>query len=182
VEANCPTVLPVVWSSPLTVRAQGKEVLLDWQVSSQQDNDYFSVERSPDGVSFSTIGSLPGSQGEVARTNYTFTDQDPLSGVNYYRVRQVDVDGQYSFSNIALGLVDEISSILVYPNPVKDILYITGVYKPEEVITIHNAFGGLVYRGPAANGEILLSDFPSGIYVLKIGNQQPVKILKSGLY
>lgn len=78
----------------------GDEVLAEWATASEHDNDHFDVERSADGISFERIGSLPGAGNSVATLLYELPDTDPLCDVSYYRLRQVDVDGTSTLSNV----------------------------------------------------------------------------------
>ncbi|TVQ20351.1 MAG: hypothetical protein EA361_00165, partial [Bacteroidetes bacterium] len=89
--------LPVEWLS-FTAQPAGGEVLLSWQTATETNNDFFTVLRSSDGEHFQSLGRLSGAGNSNQVNSYTFTDVAPLSGVNYYRVRQTDFDGQYDYS------------------------------------------------------------------------------------
>ena len=67
--------------------------LLTWATAGEQNNDYFAIERSADGRSFTEVGRVHGSGTTDAEQYYSFTDEAPLPGLNYYRLRQVDFDG-----------------------------------------------------------------------------------------
>ncbi len=73
---------------------KGTKMSLEWITSSETNNNYFVVERSPDGVNFEDIGTKPGSGNSNAAMKYNFTDHHPLPGPNYYRLKQVDFDGK----------------------------------------------------------------------------------------
>lgn len=97
------------------------KVDLVWNVGMEQGNDYFSVERSIDGVAFESLAQLP-SRGDTRRLReYKFSDLRPNSDKNYYRIRQTDIDGQFSYSaTIEVGFTSDLSnSIAAYPVPVQ---------------------------------------------------------------
>jgi len=82
-----------------------EKVLLTWTTASELNNDYFEVQRSTDGVSFEKIGKVKGVGNSNTLVDYEFADRKPLSGLAYYRLRQVDFDGQFDFSNIVSVIV-----------------------------------------------------------------------------
>jgi hypothetical protein len=94
-------------------------VKLDWTTASETDNDYFSVERSLDGEFWSEIGQVKGSGTTTSVTAYTFTDHHPVVGYQYYRLMQVDFDGEFEYSKVILVLRNGDSSFTldVYPVP-----------------------------------------------------------------
>lgn len=93
---------------------------ITWETASEFNNDYFEVLRSNNGVDFFKIGRVQGSENSNQKINYQFIDLTPQMGLNYYRLKQVDFDGLYSFSRIKT--VDFNANlnhnIFIYPNPV----------------------------------------------------------------
>ena len=75
-------------------------VELSWTTASETGNDHFEVERSEDGNTFSRIGTVSGAGNSTALRQYQFNDASPLRGISYYRLRQVDFDGGYTFSDV----------------------------------------------------------------------------------
>jgi len=97
----------------------GEDNLLTWETASEHNNDYFTLERSRDGFDFSTLAVVQGAGNSSTNINYEQFDFDPYSGITYYRLKQTDFDGQFSYSQtIALnrGLENAIVSEL-FPNP-----------------------------------------------------------------
>lgn len=124
--------LSVVWERPNTLPVQfirfkaalqsNKTVLLNWKVASEHNNDYYLLERSSDGKSFSNLGTvkaqLNGNSAQVL--SYDFTDQSPVKGENYYRLTQVDKDGKASQLGVQVVVIDlKSKDWMIYPNPVK---------------------------------------------------------------
>jgi hypothetical protein len=95
-------VLPVTLSS-LAIQKQTNSVILKWQTASELNNDYFVVQHAVDGVNFSEIGKIKGTGNSNATTNYNFTHRNPSNGTNYYRLKQVDFDGNSTLSETAVA-------------------------------------------------------------------------------
>ncbi len=116
--------LPVRWLS-FTGTQEGDQIKLIWKTTSEINNDHFNVERSTNNKDFISIGTLPGSTDINQVNNYTFYDKHPFTGINYYRIKQTDINGNYDYSSLirvifsnmlAQGAVGQ--EILLSPNPV----------------------------------------------------------------
>jgi len=96
-----------------------KSVLLTWQTASELNSNYFIVERSNDGVNFENIAVINAAGNSNTLLTYSFTDNSPAIGNNYYRLKQVDVDAQYQyFKTVVVNLSDGSHSVIsIYPNP-----------------------------------------------------------------
>lgn len=116
--AQSPTPLPIELLE-FTGEMIGEDNLLKWITSSEHNNDYFTVEQSYDGIDFREIGTVTAAGNTIVETSYQLYDYSPRMGVNYYRLKQTDIDGAYSYSKtIALNRAQtfiEISEL--YPNP-----------------------------------------------------------------
>jgi uncharacterized delta-60 repeat protein len=126
--------LPVNFIS-FTATKQSNSVLLNWQTENEINNHYFSVEKSSDGNNFSTIGKVNSLGNSAKKQQYVFTDASPFNGENYYRLKQVDEDGKFTYSNITR--VDFIvpETFKLYPNPAKAIIRIDG-FDPSSLSSI----------------------------------------------
>lgn len=98
-DVSCATVLPVEMVS-FTAERSGNVSLLRWETSSELNNDYFAVERLNENGVFNTIGIVDGNGTTSQPSYYAFTDESPYAGVNYYRLRQTDFNGDYEYSPI----------------------------------------------------------------------------------
>ena len=95
----------------------GEEVHLQWRTATEQNNDFFTVERSQDGVTFAEVLRRPGAGNSSEVLTYRAVDAQPLLGRSYYRLRQTDFDGSFSFSpTVAVFMGTQ--ALTVYPNPV----------------------------------------------------------------
>ena len=111
------TVLPIELLS-FNAFARASTVELEWATASELDNDHFMVERSIDGNSFSAIGRVEGSGTSSTVTAYKLIDTAPFRGVGYYRLKQVDSDGSFTYSStvaVAFGSLAQMGA--PYPNP-----------------------------------------------------------------
>lgn len=95
-------------------------VWLSWTTDSEQNNAYFEIERSTDSRKWTSIGVVNGQGTSYQQHQYQFADDKPLTGTSYYRLRQVDVDGQWEYSQIAPVVFGTGLRLLVYPSPAKD--------------------------------------------------------------
>jgi hypothetical protein len=98
---------------------RNSEVLLSWQTTAEMNNDYFTVERSTDGLNFSAIGRVNGVGNSNSSRYYAFTDHQPTPMVNYYRLRQVNIDGTHKLTPpIVVRNTVVTSGFTIFPNPV----------------------------------------------------------------
>ncbi|MCF8283324.1 MAG: hypothetical protein K9J45_23210, partial [Bacteroidales bacterium] len=130
-------------------------VELNWRTASELNNEGFDIERSNDGRHWETLGFVPGHGTTQAEQSYAFTDERPLPGVNYYRLRQVDFDGKMEYSDIRSVMMEgSANGIAVYPNPVKDGLLNVDFAAEQEgtaTLRIFDASGKLLHREVLAN-------------------------------
>jgi len=95
-------------------------VRLSFSTATERNNDYFSIERSSNGLDFQSIGMIQGA-GNASKTSiYRFVDESPMDGLNFYRLKQVDFDGQFEHSNVVSVTVGKTGSISLSPLPAID--------------------------------------------------------------
>lgn len=105
----------------LSFKAQpnGNEVDLVWQTASEINNAYFTVERSSNGTEFQPITTVNGAGNSTETLTYESTDKNPLAGKSYYRLKQTDFNGDFTYSEVEIVTFNElISNVNLYPNPV----------------------------------------------------------------
>jgi hypothetical protein len=134
--------------------ADGGKVLLDWKTASEENNDYFIVERSKDGVDVERIGTIRGAGNSNEVLAYDMMDYQPYTGVSYYRLTQVDYNGQSeTFDWVAVHFeVKKEASVDVYPNPLTN-----GSLN----LNMHNITG---------NAQIIIYDFSGRVVYKEIKN------------
>lgn len=150
---------------------QGEDVKLTWQTQNEINNQGFEILRSIDSKSWFNIGYISGFGSSQTIQNYTYIDENPVNGISFYRLNQIDFDGKSELSNIIRVSMIEEAKIQIYPIPTQTIVNIKGI-SVETEYTIIRTNGQLVQSGqiyPDAN--INVQNLTNGIYFLKINNQ-----------
>ncbi len=99
--------------------------LLEWKTATEVNDSYFSVEHSTDGKNFSAIGKVEGHGTVSSQQTYQYTDETPAKGMNFYRLKQVDIDGNFTYSNIVAVNFNSIGTFKAFPDPVDKMIYLT---------------------------------------------------------
>ena len=139
---------------------------LDWSTATETNNDYFDLERSSDGIEFIRITTIDGNGNSSSTNNYKFLDSNPFDGTNYYRLKQTDFNGEYFYSSIVSIQNTNSATVLVYPNPSKDIVTID-ITDNFESLKIYNMLGELVYENSSNETKFQFNPISNGIYVVK---------------
>ncbi|MBI2271395.1 MAG: T9SS type A sorting domain-containing protein [Bacteroidetes bacterium] len=150
-------------------------VQLKWTTASETGNDYFTIERSMNAVDFEPIATLNGAGNSSRMLNYSYTDQYPYTGINYYRLKQTDFDGKYSYSAIAATEKNKNALGLLFPNPTTGAftVQLNGQNEDNVSVAIHDVLGREVYYTNAGvdelsgSGNLFVTPYetiPSGIY------------------
>lgn len=162
-------VVPVKWTY-FKGQPANKGIQLFWQTASETNNAGFEIHRSSDGRTWEKRGFIEGFGTTSKVQNYSWTDEQPLTGMNYYRLKQQDYDGRFEYSDvISVRLVVDGSHLAVRPNPVQSgevTLYFPETNFEEAHLEIFNSMGNLVQteRLPSNETTIQTSHLPKGIY------------------
>ncbi len=173
---NTTSPLPIELTT-LTALAQKRDILLHWETATERDNAYFAIERATDGNTFREIGQTPSLGNSRAPQTYNFTDPTPAKGINYYRLRQVDTDGRYSYSPVVTAIMDG-SFVRLSPTAATDLLRLTATEPSEETRTwqIFDTGGRLLQSGiweaESVQHELTISNLPQGHYALRLTDGQ----------
>ena len=162
---------------------EGRRVRLSWITASELNNDYFDVERSVDGLSFEVIGRETGAGTTQDIQEYEFIDNNPLSHTLHYRLRQVDYDGAFTYSQVVQveGSIQVAATVKVYPNPVANELHVDNVRGTMQLYTLA---GQLLheYRLERYENVLDVSGLDRGYYFAVIvdedGNRSSRRIVK----
>ncbi|MFT5997766.1 MAG: hypothetical protein ACI81P_000211 [Neolewinella sp.] len=167
-------ILPVDLTS-FTGHKSGKSVALDWTTASEDGNDNFSIERSADGVEFVGLGEVAGAGTSREANAYTFNDESPLEGQNYYRLRQNDFTGSFSFSNVVVVSFNggNQTFLEVSPNPASDHLQVklSGQWLDFARVVLMDMNGKVIsdkQQPTDASFDMELGRLPMGIYQLQV--------------
>lgn len=164
----------------VAVKKEGKVELL-WETTSEYDLESFTLEASRNGFDFEDLTDVAG-EGELNSVHdYTFLDEYAIEGYNFYRLRQNNMDGSFSYSDIVsaqLKSENEMLTVNAYPNPVTDVLFVQlpKAFKPQMMtIQIYNLNGQQVFQQYAeyAGGDIRLdlNDLYTGNHILRVSTK-----------
>lgn len=158
-------------------RMENEATVLNWETQSEENNDYFEVEHSSNGRDFYTLDKVEGYGNSTIVRNYEYIHNTPESGDNYYRLKQVDFDGRFEYSNI-IFIQNEMNNtpVTIYPNPAQDVLFIEGASK----MTFYDIHGRPVLQQTTeeAKASIDISNLEVGVYIIEISNDVNEKVIK----
>lgn len=171
------TILPIKLISFITVATQ-EGVEAQWITASETNNNYFTLERSKDGLEWEEVVKVPGAGNSTIEIKYNAVDQYPYAGNSYYRLKQTDKDGRISISKInKIKVADNRPALKTYPNPGIDNIYLEG--PPEDLKALHfydingRNVSKQVQMTPINGSKIRLniSALAPGMYLIRSGNK-----------
>lgn len=180
------TPLPIELLDFSAASLNNQYVKLTWQTAAEINNAFFTIERSNNGLDWKATQTIDGAGNTSTIRNYDAIDREPYSGLSYYRLKQTDFNGQYSYSNLVQVRIklDETSELKVYPNPTADQITILGKNLRKEELRIYNVFGqdvtSLSLQIGADQSRLVLdlSALSKGMYFLKTkATDNPIRLL-----
>lgn len=180
---NCGAVLPINLLS-FDARKDAENVLLNWKTESELNNSHFELEKSANGIDFEHFATVSAIQNSSKAGDYTFLDESPFSGISYYRLKQVDLDGKFAYSELVSVNFSEENAILVYPNPAKTQIQVVFGEKTNKKWQIFNVLGQNVSQKvkiakQTENAlELNLEQLSKGIYHFVFESGETVKFVK----
>jgi len=176
--------LPVELAS-FNASCNNEGILLSWVTYSETNNDYFTVEKSTDGITFIPVGHVKGAGNSNQVIGYSVTDSESESGMSYYRLKQTDFDGSISYSEIISADCSQNQfSLSISPNPVWEHIdiYVSGTDIQSIKISMINCIGQeIAIISTIADNKILVSfpeEIPAGQYIIKVSNDDNIKTCK----
>ncbi len=159
--------LPIETAAPLRAYVQENTIVLTWATATETNNAGFDIQKSKDGTNWEKIAWKNGQGNSTNQHDYRHIDNSPFIGINYYRLKQIDVDGAFSYSSVVSARYIN-RSIAVYPNPTKDIIHIS-LLSDETIddIALFDMAGRQVYHSMSGN-TLDVSTLPRGMYSIKI--------------
>jgi hypothetical protein len=166
-------VVPITWQF---IKAQliTNTTLVSWATSQETNTSKFELEHSVDGASFVKLGEVTAAGNSSTVSNYNYTHTKPITGFNYYRIKQIDIDGSFSYSVIVKVLnKNDIKQTIIAPNPVVDVL---NIVEPTTIfittVEVYDSKGALIIRKMVNADEqvysLPVSMLAKGNYVLKV--------------
>lgn len=150
------------------VSCNSESIIFNWSTLSELNNDYFVIEYSRDGIKFEEISTHDGAGNSNILINYEEILLNDLYEESYYRLRQVDFNGESSYSDVKI--IDcNTNKIIIYPNPSDGLISVKGVDK-NVLIEIFDGRGSMIYQSylSSSNSVFDLRAFASGVYTLKV--------------
>jgi hypothetical protein len=164
--------------------------LLHWATAREYNTSHFEIERSNNGMDFIKIGTLKSGNKKIENQIYQYWDQEPQTGINYYRLKQVDLDGTFTYTKtIAIdnqGIITSFEFQKIYPNPAQNLInfvFAVPASNSEIQIEVFDSNGKSVskntknYQKGIQNFNQNLSSFSKGLYILRISNLKTGQIL-----
>jgi hypothetical protein len=175
--------LPITLIS-FTAVLKTEGVRFNWSTSAEMNNDFFTIQKSKDETGWEDVLNVPGQGTSNITQFYSAYDQQPYTGISYYRLRQTDLDGKESYSLVvSVKSLEDISGISVYPNPVSNQLFIRFPSFGRYEIAVEGISGRNVRSAFPVSGidfSMDVSQFRPGIYFIQIlheGHSETKKIM-----
>lgn len=152
-------------------------IVLKWETASELNNMGFEIQRSVDGVNWSFIDWIDGHGTTLESQLYQYRDNYPLAKLNYYRLKQIDEDNEFDFSNvISIGLKSKNNpDFYVYPNPTDGQLFLKNIHLDRvESIKLKNYIGETVSEFSINDSQFDLSQLSDGIYFLQLKRNREI--------
>ena len=152
---------------------EDSDVKIVWQTLEERNNQYFVIEKSADGIHYQTVLKVDGNKNSTSLLTYTEYDFNPLAGISYYRLKQVDFDGSYSYSSVSAVNFNGNLNWTLFPNPSTDGSFtILSSFAASEIIsiTVTDITGDIVksFSGSDYQQEIKVSGLSGGLYIVSI--------------
>ena len=163
-----------------------KELIdIQWVTTSESNNDFFTIEKSKNGIEFIFVGNVNGAGNSNQMLHYSYFDNDPYSGVSYYRLKQTDFDGKFKYSKLVMveHYESDNPSLTIFPNPNsgENISIQMFIYADEEIllqifdINSFNKYSEIF--APKENGRKVLTfspaeKLPPGMYIISASSQR----------
>jgi hypothetical protein len=164
-------------------RLRGNEVLFDWATATEVNNERFEIEHSTDNQIFSLVGTVAGKGTSYEKNSYKLVDYYPNIGINYYRLKQIDYDGKYDYSEIVYVRNYLDTGISLYPNPAKEHITINSSnILTNQQFLVYDAMGRQINLSSSKENEYTVrlntSSLESGIYFIKLSSGNLRKVIK----
>ncbi len=155
-----------------------KIVQLKWKTTNEINTAHFDIERSSNGVIFEQIGKV-NSNNSSGTNNYSHQDLLPLKGINFYRLKQVDIDGSFTYSNIIKVMFESFGdAVNIYPNPAKNNIQFDYVSKQKTIlVNLFDVQGRLIKTTTLANVQPLklnIENIANGKYIIQLSDGEKI--------
>ena len=172
------TALPVKLNS-FTVQKANTSAQLDWSTAQELNSSYFNIEKSADGRNWIGLTRVNAAGNSTRVKNYIAFDNNPFNRINYYRIKQFDVDGKFEYSAVKSVSFSMSYKISVAPNPAKDFINISTTKKQNVILTIQliDASGKILrtIRSSQSYVKMNIAGIAKGLYFLKVKDENTIQ-------
>lgn len=161
------------------------KAILKWSSLSEKNLSYYEIEASKTTDNFKKIGDVKAVGNTTTQTNYSFIDESFVSEIKYYRLKQIDNNGTYSYSKIvSLNSTTKNTEIGIFPNPVADLLILQskGINKASLEIDLYNSNGQIVKKQQFNQGSTICyietANLVNGVYFVSVSDNSIKKVYK----
>ena len=152
---------------------------MQWVISNEINCNYYEVQHSTDAVHYTALTRLNATPGFTKEKYYRWLHSSPDAGLNYYRIKQVDKDGRFSYSKVETADIDNRSSVVVSPNPAKDVVTIVSGTIIKSILCYSNDGKLLLQASPnTKQHKLSVKPLPGGVYILHIITSKETTIRK----
>ncbi|MCF8244042.1 MAG: T9SS type A sorting domain-containing protein [Saprospiraceae bacterium] len=166
-------------------KLEESKAVLTWQTTSELNNSHFAIEKSANGRPFYEIGTVQGQGTSYEINDYTFTDASPAHGLNYYRLKQVDFDGNFEYSKVvSVNFKDVKGQVQLYPTIASDEIHVSFSAPTSEtgIVQVFDQSGNLVKQinldSEIGGLPISVEEFQRGVYFVSVQNGQLFETLR----
>ncbi|MFK7969592.1 MAG: hypothetical protein AB8F95_04450 [Bacteroidia bacterium] len=178
VETQYTMTLPVSWDYVQAEKMLNRNVELKWATTQETNNDYFEIEKALGNGQFQKIGQIDGSGTNPTGNSYSFLDQSAMASRNAYRIKQIDLDGQFSYSEVVEVSFEYLGQdkFKVFPIPLQETLTLLAEAREEVPYTyrLTDLYGKEILRGTldafSSKADIPVGNLPRGNYILLVEN------------
>jgi surface protein len=180
--SSCSVILPVTWLY-VNGQLQNGNALIKWATASESNTDKFEIEHSTDGRNYFKTGTKNAAGNSSSATQYEFIHPSPVAGKNFYRIKQIDIDGRFMYSSIlVLQNSSTRSSLIIAPNPVQTEATLYFNEPGSKTIQLYSMNGAVLYT-EKLNGEnnrhiINMANITPGIYLLRVITAKGMEVHK----
>ncbi len=174
--------LPVTLISFNLRKTEEHAVVAEWSTSSEKDFDYFELERSAEGVNFQAVGRIQGAGYNTHTVQlYSFTDNNPLMGINYYRLKAVDLDGSFEYFTVLSVAIHAPRKFALYPNPSNgEAIKVHLNFEPstDDLIIVRDVSGHIIFKHRALllhNEPLFTEQLKPGMYLVTYQSEDFVR-------
>ncbi|MBA3664869.1 MAG: T9SS type A sorting domain-containing protein [Bacteroidetes bacterium] len=182
--ANCTYSMSATNTIPLPIGLMKFEALkgqgyvaLNWTTATEHNNDFFTIEKTRDGTIFETVAIVDGAGSSNKQIDYAYNDLNPVKGITYYRIKQTDYDGSFSYSQMRAVEYTGAGNpgFSVVPNPSNSFssaqLLFNDLSAQDLNLSVCDISGKVIYTASfKGNNSFMLPQFPPGFYIVQLKN------------